>query len=106
LLIGIIAAIPFERKFVSFQDTRNIWAMILRVLGAFVIYFTLNSLLKMPFDASFLGSGTLEALLVRSARYAIILFVIMGIYPKLFPLFEKIGKKGAANPPEAESQAR
>ncbi len=93
LLIGVIAAIPFERKFVNFQETRNIWAMVLRVLGAFAIYFALNSLLKMPFGAEFLDSGTLSALLVRSGRYAIILFVIMGIYPKVFPLFEKLGKK-------------
>lgn len=93
LLIGMTAAVPFERKYVNFQDTRNVWAMILRVVGAFAIYAVLNKVLKMPFSTEWLDSGTLGANLVRSARYAIILFLIVGIYPKCFPVFEKIGKK-------------
>ena len=51
------------------------------------------SLLKLPFSKDFLAGGTMAALLVRTARYAVIIFVIIGIYPKAFPLFEKIGKK-------------
>jgi hypothetical protein len=47
----------------------------------------------MPFSAEFLTGGTLGAFLVRTARYAIIIFVMIGVYPKVFPLFEKIGKK-------------
>ena len=93
LMIGLIAAIHFEEKFVNFSDTRNVWAMILRVVGAFAIYFVLNKLLKMPFSTEFLTGGTLKAFLVRTVRYAIIVFVMIGVYPKAFPLFEKIGKK-------------
>ena len=93
LLIGMTVAVPFEKKYVNFQDTRNVWAMILRVVCAFAIYAVLNKVLKMPFSTEWLDSGTLGANLVRSARYAIILFLIVGIYPKCFPVFEKIGKK-------------
>ena len=93
LLIGLIAAIHFEEKFVNFKDTRNIWAMILRVVGALALYFALNTLLKLPFSKEFLASGTMKAFLVRMARYAVIMFTIIGIYPKIFPLFEKVGKK-------------
>ena len=93
LLIGVILAIPFERKYVNYQDTRKICAMILRAIGAFAIYFGLNALLKMPFSKEFLDNGTLGAGLVRTARYAVVLFVALGIYPKVFPVFEKIGKK-------------
>ena len=92
LLVGAVIAIPFERKYVGYQDTRNIWAMILRSVGAFAVYFGLNTLLKMPFNDGFLDSASLSALLVRTARYTINMFVIMGVYPKIFPLFEKIGK--------------
>lgn len=95
LLVGAIVAIPFERKFVNYQDTRNPWAMVARVLGAFAIYFSLNTLLKMPFSADYLSSGSTGALLIRAARYAVIMFVIMGVYPKVFPLFERLGKKDA-----------
>ncbi|MBQ6722876.1 MAG: phosphatase PAP2 family protein [Clostridia bacterium] len=93
LMIGLVAAIHFEAKYVDFKDTRNIWAMILRVACAFVIYFVLNTVLKLPFSKEFLANGTMGAFLVRAARYAVIIFVIIGIYPKVFPLFEKIGKK-------------
>lgn len=93
LLVGVIAAIPFEEKFVNYQDTRNVWAMIVRTVCAFAIYFVLNTLLKLPFSKAFLDGGSFGALLIRSARYAVIIFVIMGVYPKLFPLFEKIGKR-------------
>ena len=96
LLIGLIAAFHFEEKFVNFSDTRNVWTKILRVIGAFAIYLVLNKLLKMPFSAEFLTGGTLGAFLVRTARYAIIIFVMIGVYPKVFPLFEKIGKKEEA----------
>ena len=93
LLIGMTAAVPFEKKHVDFKDTRNVWAMILRVIGAFAIYYLLNTVLKMPFKKEWLDSGELLPNLVRSARYAVILFVIVGIYPMAFPVFEKIGKK-------------
>ena len=92
LLIGLIAAIHFEERFVHFKDTRNIWAMILRPAGAFALYFALNTLLKLPFSKEFLSGGTMGAFLIRAARYALIIFTVIGIYPKIFPLFEKIGK--------------
>ena len=93
LMIGASLAIPFERKYVKYEDTRNVFAMILRSLGAFAIYIGFNTLLKMPFDKQFLANASLAALTVRTIRYTIIIFVILGIYPKVFPLFEKIGRK-------------
>ena len=66
------------------------------MVGAFAIYLVMNKLLKMPFSTEFLSGGTLGAFLVRTARYAIIIFVMIGVYPKVFPLFEKIGKKESA----------
>ena len=93
MLIGMIAAIHFEEKFVNFRDTRSIPAMILRLAGAFALYFVLNTLLKLPFSSEFLSGGTTAAYLVRAARYCLIIFVIVGVYPKVFLLFEKAGKK-------------
>lgn len=89
ILIGVIAAIPFEEKYVGFKDTRNVFAMILRVICALLIFFVMNTLLKMPFTKEFLASEGLDALLIRSARYAITIFVIIGVYPMVFPFFEK-----------------
>ena len=92
-MTGAIAAIHFERKYVNFQETKRILAMILRVLGAFIIYFVVNTLLKLPFNKVFLAGASLLALVVRTCRYAIIMFLITGVYPLVFPFFERIGKK-------------
>lgn len=96
LLIGMIAAIPFENKYVDFKDTRNVFAMVLRVAGAFALYYVINTALKIPFSKAFLEDGSMASYLVRCVRYAIIIFMVMGVYPKVFPLFEKIriGGKG------------
>ena len=93
LLIGMVTVFPYEKKYVNFQDTKNIWAMILRVLGAFAVYAVMNTVLKLPFDKEWLNSGTMGANLIRSARYAVMLFVLVGVYPRVFPVFEKIGRK-------------
>ncbi len=69
--------------------------MILRMLGAILIYFVLNTLLKLPYDKQFLAGTSLAAFFIRTARYAIIMFLMMGVYPKIFPRFEQIGKKKA-----------
>ncbi len=92
-LIGAVAAFSFERKYVNYENTRRIPAMLLRVFGAVFIYFVVNTLLKLPFDKQFLAGTSLAAFLVRTARYAVIMFLIMGVYPKVFPLFERIGRK-------------
>ena len=93
MLAAMTFVFPYEQKHVNFQDTRNIWAMILRVLGALGVYAGLNTVLKLPFSSEFLNNGSLGAGLVRSLRYGMILFVILGVYPRVFPLFEKVGKK-------------
>ena len=92
-LAGVIAAIWFERRYVNFQETRRIPAMILRVLGAFIVYLVVNSLLKLPFDKDFLSGASLGALLIRTLRYTIVMFLITGVYPMVFPFYERIGKK-------------
>ena len=92
-LTGAIAAIHYERKHVRFQDTRRIPAMLLRVFGAILIYLVVNTLLKLPFDKQFLAGTSLAAFLIRATRYAVIMFLIMGVYPVMFPLFERIGRR-------------
>lgn len=92
LLIGMVTVYPYENKYVRFKDTRNVWAMILRLAGAFAIYAVLNTVLKLPFNKEWLNNGTLGANLIRTARYAIILFTIVGVYPRVFPLLRKSEK--------------
>ena len=89
VMIGYMAGIVFEKRYVSFENTRSFRLCALRLAGGVAVYFVLNVLLKAPFDAAFLESGTLAALLVRTGRYAVILFADIGLYPLLFQKLEK-----------------
>jgi hypothetical protein len=86
LLIGFMGGTLLDDRCVRFENTRKpIW-MIARVLGGVAVYFALNTVLKLPFPKEFLSSGSIAALLVRFARYAIVAFVDFGVYPMLFRL--------------------
>ena len=84
LLIGFMAAIPFEEKYVKFENTRRPLAVIMRIFVGFVIYFALNFLMKLPFSEAFLASESAACFAYRVFRYAVLIFVEAGIYPMLF----------------------
>lgn len=84
LLVGFCGGTLMEERYVRFENTRKPVLMIARLLGGLAIYFLLSAVLKMPFSKEFLTCGSTAALLVRSARYAIIAFVEFGVYPMLF----------------------
>ena len=89
MLCGMAGGDLFERKYVHFENTRNPLFMILRLVGGVAIFFGLNTVLKLPFSSAFLSSGTAAAFAVRSLRYALIIFIDLGLYPMLFKLVEK-----------------
>ena len=84
LFLGFVGGYIFEKKFVNFKNTRSVLKSITRVLGGIVLFFALSTILKLPFSDSFLDSASLLSFLVRTLRYSIIAFVIMGVYPKIF----------------------
>ncbi len=90
MLLGYAFAAPFEAKFVNFENTKNPIRVVLRVIGGGGFYYALNSILKIPFSKEFLESGTLAAQAVRSARYALIIFFVIAIYPMIFKVFDKL----------------
>ncbi len=90
MTVGFFLADLFEDRYVRFQNTRVWWKVILRIAGGAAIYFTLNTVLKLPFSSEFLDSGSFMAHLVRALRYAVILFVDIALYPLLF---DRIGKQ-------------
>ena len=90
MMIGYFLGVPFEKKFVNFKGTSNVLGCVLRIVGGGVIYLGLNALLKVPFPKELLESATLLSYLIRTVRYAIIIFVVIGVYPMVF---NKIGAK-------------
>lgn len=84
MMAGFFLAIPFEEKYVSFEETREPLKCILRVAGGVILHYVIGALLKLPFPKEFLTSGTMPAYLVRSARYAVSIFILFAVYPMLF----------------------
>ena len=100
MLLGFVLAEPFEEKFVRFENTPNILRCVLRTLGGAALYFGLNTVLKMPIPKEIMEAGDLTAMLIRTARYAVVIFVVIGVYPMLFKLTGKLWERQ----PKAEAE--
>ncbi len=87
--IGFIAGFLFEERFVKFENTKNVFRMILRTALGIGIFLVLNTLFKLPFSEAFLESVSSLAFAVRTARYAIIVFLLIGVYPMAFKFVDK-----------------
>ncbi len=93
IMLGIFCADLFERRFVNFGNTRDplLWA--LRLFPALALFLGVSTALKLPFSEEFLSSGTLAAFAFRTLRYALSVFVSMGLYPMLFKRIERSRRK-------------
>ena len=87
MMAGFFLAVPFEEKYVNFSMTRSIPKSILRVLGGAVLFLGMNTLLKLPFSKEFLGQPTYAAFMIRAVRYAVVTFLMIGVYPLAFDRF-------------------
>ena len=92
LMIGFMAGDLFEQKKVRFENTSNILHCALRAVGGALVFFTLNTLLKLPFSKDFLNSASFASLIVRGLRYAVTAFALFGIYPLAFRFTGKLWK--------------
>ena len=95
MLLGFILGDLYERKYVRFENIRGTLRSVLRVAGGVAVFFGLNELLKLPFSKEFLNSAAMSAMLVRTARYTLVIFADIGLYPMLFKYTAKWFEKGA-----------
>lgn len=86
MMLGGTLGIIFEEKYVKFDGTKKILTVVIRTIIGAGLYLGLNELLKLPFTTEFLNSGTLLSFSIRAARYAIVVFVLIGVYPLSFKL--------------------
>jgi membrane-associated phospholipid phosphatase len=98
LACGFVAGVFFEEKVVNFQNTRVWWQVLLRLACGGAIYLVLNTLIKLPFNnLIFDAEGMIKTDMVwferifRVVRYAIIVFVCVGVYPMLFKYMDRLG---------------
>ncbi|MBR0107351.1 MAG: phosphatase PAP2 family protein [Lachnospiraceae bacterium] len=89
MLIGFVLAEPFEERFVKFENTSNLFRCCLRTLGGGALFFGLNEIMKMPFSDEVLSAGDFTAHLIRTGRYAVVIFLIIGVYPMIFKAVDR-----------------
>ena len=92
LMVGFLTGDLFEQKKVRFENTSSILRCALRAAGGALVFFAVNTLLKLPFPKDFLDSASFASLSVRGLRYAVTAFVLFGIYPMAFRYTDKLWK--------------
>ena len=88
--LGIMAGFVFEEKLVRFENTKNVGRMILRTLGGLVLFIAVDKILEIPFSKEFLESTTGLSFAVRSVRYTVACFAVIGVYPLLFRRVDRL----------------
>ncbi len=86
---GVVWYLPFEEKLVRFENTDNLRLALLRTLVGGALYFALNAAFKLVLGPLF-PEGTQGYLLMRTLRYALVVFVLIGVYPCCFRLEKKL----------------
>ena len=89
IAFGIIAGFIFEEKRVRFENTNKVFGMILRTLGGLVLFVLVDKILEIPFSKEFLSSSSGLSFMVRTVRYTIACFAVIGVYPMLFSYVDK-----------------
>ncbi len=92
IIIGFVAGIAFEERFVKFANTKLWWRAALRTLIGGGLYLGLNFLIKLAFGGFFVEDSAGD-LAFRVIRYTVIIFTLIGLYPWVFGLFDKVWQK-------------
>lgn len=90
MLIGAISGRVYEQKYVKFSNSTKWYICVARTIVGGLLYLILNSALKYIFGL--FATSEIMALLFRVIRYALDVFVLLGIYPAIFKLEDKFIK--------------
>ena len=89
MLIGFTGGRYLEEKAVRFENTDNLWLALLRTVIGGALYFALSAAFKLALGPLF-PEGTQGWLLMRTLRYALVIFILIGVYPVCFRLEKKL----------------
>lgn len=89
MLIGFVFGLLFEQRFTRFENTGNLWLALLRTVMGGALYFVLSSLIKLLIGNLF-PAGSMGYLRMRSVRYGLVVFLLVGVYPLAFRLEKKL----------------
>ena len=83
ILLGFSSGMFFEDKVVKFENTKKIPLIALRTVCGGVVFLVLNVLSKLLLGHVF-PEGAFGNLVMRTVRYAIVVFCVIGVYPMAF----------------------
>ena len=89
MLIGFVFGLLFEQRFTRFENTGNLWLALLRTAVGGALYFALSTVIKLLIGNLF-PAGSMGYLLMRSIRYGLVVFLLVGVYPLAFRLEKKL----------------
>ncbi len=89
IAFGFIAGFIFEDKLVHFTNTKNVFRMIFRTLGGLVVFVVVDKVLEIPFSREFIDAASALSHVVRTVRYTLASFVVIGVYPMVFGFVDK-----------------
>ncbi len=92
ILIGFAAGRMFEDRYVRFANTDRWYLALIRTAGAALVYLAGNGLLKMVLE-TLAEPDSITGLLLRTVRYAIMIFTVIGVYPLAFSCEAKIATR-------------
>ena len=95
ILLGFVCGVLFEEKVTKFDNTKVWWRIILRVLVGGGLFLGLNNGAKLLMGVIYHGynKNVWFEHIFRVLRYAIVVFLVIGVYPLLFAQTEKLWKK-------------
>lgn len=88
MTVGFFAANLFENRVVRFENTRSVPNILLRVLLGILLFVLINTALK-----TLLGCISDGEYFFRALRYALDVFLLMGVYPILFRYTDRLFRK-------------
>lgn len=91
IMWGLLPGLYVEDRFIHFENTRSPIRTLLRLLGGVALFLAITAVLKLPFPSALLEADSLQAHLIRSARYFIGTFFVIAVYPILFRYTARIG---------------
>ncbi len=89
ILIGFVAGRIFEERHVHFENTDKLYLALIRTGGAALVYLGGSGLLKKVFELM-TQPQSMQGFLLRSVRYAVMIFVVIGVYPLAFRYEKKM----------------
>ena len=78
-----------EERYVQFHNSDNPLICLLRLASAVLIFFLMNVLLKKAGVLIGIANGSFAGHLYRSLRYGLMMFILIGVYPRSFSMVEK-----------------